>query len=286
MNTKFLLLAASVPMMLSTPQGAKQLNPKTTELEASSFKCENGHFVDDTNVYEMEITNNSNGYIIAASVYLDFNEGEGKHASPLLVDGEKLLIAPSQKMTLTYETSNGPVDATPDVSCFAYFKKHTNCQYEDTLWVSCEKTTLHTAADPEKDWYRYTFDKNSFNYTGTEDVIYTVKLGDESYSFYGGHAKAGHRSFLLDKQVDMSDLEITDMYLIEMENVDGSANADAISNFFEWLGKSLNVAVVFIYILMGIMVLVPVAFIVLITVFIVRSIAKKSRSKKAGKQDK
>lgn len=283
MNIKSLLFVASVPLMLSAPQGAKQLDPKKTELDVSSFKCESGHFIDGTSMYEMEITNKSKGYIIAASVCLDFNREDGKCPSPILANGEKLLIAPNQKMTLTYETSNDPVDASPAVSCFAYFKKYSNCEYEDTFWVSCEKTTLRTAADPEKDWYRYTFNKNTFNYSGMEDVIYTVKLGDESYSFYGGHAKAEHRSFLLDKQVDMSDLEITDMYLVEMEKANNSTAINATTGFFEGIGNGIAALAQSLFALVIIMVIVPLAFVVLIAVLIIRSIVKKSRSKKASK---
>lgn len=277
MNIKSLLFAASIPLLIGNRTGVKErvTVPKETEMPSSSYALENCHFVDGTSMYQLDVKNLSSNYINASSMLLCFDNDYSKESKPVLGD-QNVVIAPQETLTVTFNTQfDEPKTVTPTLSCFGYHINNTKPEYEDTVWVSCTKTNQTTLS---KEWSEYKFIKRPFNYSGSNHFVYTVKAGEEEFSFYGGSIQTDYHTFKLDKQYDLSELELKDVSLIEME-VKETGKDDVVGTGILVFFKMAILSYGFLFIFLGVFALAAIAFIIVIIVAIIKSVRKKGKKK-------
>lgn len=273
MNVNALFLAASLPLILGVPSfDLPGYVPQMTGIESPLLVCENGHLIDGTNMYEFDITNASGTYVNASSLTIDDIE------SQIVLLDTNTVLAPNEKRSVTFLLGQDEtvLENISNHSIFGegYISKPAKCEFEEVQWISCEKieSTISEA-------YKYTFNMNPFNYTGTEDILYTVETSEGNYSFYGGDIHSEYYSFVLDKEINMDNMKVTNMQSLQMVNV-GAGRPDNYDD--SRVGLALIWTLSLPVILMGIAVLGGVALLLTVIIIIIRSIVKKTKAKQAA----
>ncbi len=272
MNLKALLLVSSIPLAIGTRITQKETNyPEKRDLSPSSYVYENGHFLDDEKTYQLDIFNKSHNYIDASSFLLEYEYSETKKTSKPLLADRNLAIFPNQKISIYFNVPYyQPETFSPSLSCQNYVTISKTVEFEDTIWVSCEKASQN----PEDSVYKYKFYKRPFNYTGKEHIVYTISADGEQYSFYGNSIQSESHTFYLNKKVDLSDLKLTNIKLLQTKL---TASHEGVVGAIGKIGTALAGASMFLIGLIGLLVVLFILLVVLVIVGVVKSVRRKKK---------